>query len=250
MKLALTSAPTLILPSVGPDADFALYTDASALAIGAVLMQDQGKGLQPVAYESRKLNTHERNYPVCDLELLAVVHALRVFRCYLEGCRSFTVYTDHDTLKYFMTQQTLSGRKARWQELISPFAPNMTIEYRKGSKNFADGLSRLQGMELSSLTAHLEPDGAFLARIKSAYPLDKFYDKPPQFVTSTDGLYYVGSRVCIPADQHIRLNILKEFHDAPVAGHLGFHKTLAAVASRFWWPHMSRSVKAYLCLQL
>jgi len=91
-------------------------------------------------------------------ELLAVVHALRVFRCYLEGCRRFTVYTDHDTLKYFMTQQTLSGRKARWQEVLSPFAPNMTIEYRKGSKNFADGLSRLHGLELSPLTTHLEPD--------------------------------------------------------------------------------------------
>jgi len=99
-------------------------------------MQDQGKGLQPVAYESRKLNAHERNYPVCDLELLAGVHAWRVFRCYLEGCRRFTVYTDHDTLKYFMTQQTLSGRKARWQEVLSPFAPNMTIEYRKGFQEF------------------------------------------------------------------------------------------------------------------
>ena len=67
LKLALTSAPLLILPKVGPDAEFAMYTDASTLAIGAVLMQDQGKGLQPVAYESRKLNAHERNYPVCDL---------------------------------------------------------------------------------------------------------------------------------------------------------------------------------------
>ena len=246
LKLALTSAPLLVLPSIGPDSEFALYTDASTIAIGAVLMQDQGKGLQPVAYESRKLNTHEVNYPVCDLELLAVVHALRVFRCYLEGCRRFTVYTDHDTLKYFMTQQTLSGRKARWQEQLSPFAPFMTIEYRKGTKNFADGLSRLRNAELTPVTAHLEPDGDLLTRVKSAYPLDKLYDKPPQFVTSTDGLYYVGSRLCIPNDQPLRLELLKEFHDAPVAGHLGFHKTLAALSSRFWWPHMSRAVKAYV----
>ena len=246
LKLALTTAPLLILPSLGPDADFVLYTDASTLAIGAVLMQDQGAGLQPVAYESRKLNSHERNYPVCDLELLAVVHALRVFRCYLEGCRRFTVYTDHDTLKYFMTQQTLSGRKARWQELLSPFAPIMTIEYRKGTKNFADGLSRLQNVVLTPVTAELEPDNDLLARVRSAYPLDTLYAKPPPFVTSTDGLYYVGSRLCIPADQNLRLELLKEFHDTPVAGHLGFHKTLAALASRFWWPHMSRSVKAYV----
>ena len=85
-----------------------------------------------------------------------------------------------------------------------------------------------------------------LARVKTAYQSDKLYAEPPQFVTPTDGLYYVGSRLCIPADRHIRLDILREFHDAPVAGHLGFHKTLAAVASRFWWPHMSRSVKAYV----
>ena len=124
LKHALTSAPLLVLPKLGAEHEFTLYTDASQMAVGAVLLQDQGLGLQPVAYESRKLNDHEKNYPIAELELLAVVHALRVFRCYLEGCRSFTVITDHDTLRYFLTQKTLAGRKARWQELISPFAPS------------------------------------------------------------------------------------------------------------------------------
>jgi len=104
----------------------------------------------------------------------------------------------------------------------------------------------LNSVQLTPVTALLEPDADLLAQVRAAYPTDKLYDKPPQFVTSTDGLYYVGSRLCVPNDQALRLAILWEFHDAPVVGHLGFHKTLALVASRFWWPHMSRTVKAYV----
>ena len=59
------------------------------------------------------------------------------------GCRSFTVFTARDTMQYFLTQKTLVGRKARWQELISPFAPIMKIHYRPGPQNRADALARL-----------------------------------------------------------------------------------------------------------
>ncbi|GJP51358.1 hypothetical protein CLOM_g10513 [Closterium sp. NIES-68] len=62
-----------------------LITDASDLAVGAVVLQDFGEGLQPIAYESRKLNPAERNHPVHDKELLAIVHAFKVWRCYLTG---------------------------------------------------------------------------------------------------------------------------------------------------------------------
>ena len=88
LKHALTTTPVLATPEFAYPFD--LYTDASQFAIGATLLQDQGDGLQPIAYESRKLNSAERNYPIHKLELLAVVHAFRTWRCYLEGSSAST----------------------------------------------------------------------------------------------------------------------------------------------------------------
>lgn len=247
MKLALTTAPVLVLPYVGSDATFTLFCDASATAIAAVLLQDQGHGLQPVAYESRKLNPAECNYPIVERELLAIVHALRIYRCYLEGCKHFTVVTDHDTLKYFMTQRDLTGRKARWQEFLSPFAPAMTIEYRKGTLNRSDALTRLPDARLTTLTTTIGTDTEFLSSLKAAYPLDEYYSHPPKFVRKADdGLYYVGNRLCIPKDPTLRLKLLQEHHDVPYSGHSGYSKTLAGIALHFWWPHMTRSVRSYV----
>ena len=245
LKVALTTAPTLALPYVGTDATFTLYADASGKAIAAVLLQDQGKGLQPIAYESRRLNEHEANYPIRELELLAIVHAVRTYRCYLEGCQRFTVLTDHDTLRHFMTQPSLSGRQARWQELLSPYANIMEIKHIKGAENMADALTRLPAVHFLS-TATLGYDHDLLEAIKSAYALDPLYLKPPRFVRERDGLYFVGNRLAIPKDNSLRARLLREQHDAPYSGHLGHNKTLASVASRYWWPHLSRSVRAYV----
>ncbi len=104
----------LTIPFTGPESTFELHTDASGVGIGALLSQDQGSGPQPVAFESRKRSPAERNYPVHEQELLAVVHAVKTFRHYLEGCKSFVLYTDHRSLIYFLNQKDLSRRQARW----------------------------------------------------------------------------------------------------------------------------------------
>jgi hypothetical protein len=115
LKQHLTSAPVLLLPD--PTKPFSVTADASDLAIGAVLSQNQGKGEQPVAYESRKLSPAEINYPIHEKELLAIVHALKLWRPYLEGTK-FTVITDHASLEFIKSQSTLSRRQARWLEVL------------------------------------------------------------------------------------------------------------------------------------
>ncbi|CAI7781013.1 unnamed protein product [Closterium sp. NIES-53] len=115
LKTALTSAPVLILPD--PELDYVIEADASDQAVGVVLMQDQGKGMQPIAYLSKKLHGAELNHPIHDKEALAIVNAFKAWRCYLEG-RKTTIYTDHCSLKYLKTQPTLSRRQVRWIEFL------------------------------------------------------------------------------------------------------------------------------------
>jgi hypothetical protein len=88
LKLRLISAPCLVLPEVSSDATFNVATNASTTGIAAVMLQDQGGGLQPVSYRARKLNQAERGntYYAYDLEALVVCEAIKHWRCYLEGC--------------------------------------------------------------------------------------------------------------------------------------------------------------------
>ena len=118
----------------------------------------------PIAFESRKLNSAELNYTVTEKEMLAVVHALRVWRCYLEGAE-FTVFTDHVSNTFFQTQPSLSRRQARWSEFIQRFGV-FKWEYLKGERNVADALSR--GDVTASLPQNVDSDkaqpfGAFVA---------------------------------------------------------------------------------------
>ena len=103
LKEILIEAPVLIQPTSGRD--YTVYSDASRIGLGCILMQD-GK---VVAYASRQLKSHEKNYPTHDLELAAVVFALKIWRHYLYGekCR---IFTDHKSLKYLLTQKDLNLR--------------------------------------------------------------------------------------------------------------------------------------------
>ncbi|GJP60630.1 hypothetical protein CLOP_g17857 [Closterium sp. NIES-67] len=123
-----------------PHRPFELITDASDLAVGTVLLQDFGEGLQPIAYESRKLNPAERNYPVHDKELLAIVHAFKVWRCYLTGA-DVTVRTDHKSLQFIRAQLTLNPRQIRLLDYLeSNF--HYRVTYKRGASNIADALTR------------------------------------------------------------------------------------------------------------
>ena len=103
LKKRLTAAPVLVLQDLSNN--FSIYCDASHQGFGCVLMQEQ----RVVAYASRQLRKHELNYPTHDLELAAMVHALKIWRHYLIGRKS-DIYTNHKSLKYIFTQTDLNLR--------------------------------------------------------------------------------------------------------------------------------------------
>ncbi|GJR68006.1 putative reverse transcriptase domain-containing protein [Tanacetum coccineum] len=119
----------------GPE-DFVVYFDASGIGLGCVLMQ-RGK---VIAYVSRQLKIHEKNYTTYDLEFGAVVFALKIWRHYLYGTKS-VIYMDHKSLQHIFSQKELNMRQRRWIELFSDY--ECEIRYHPGKANVvADALSR------------------------------------------------------------------------------------------------------------
>ncbi|KAI3715240.1 hypothetical protein L6452_22213 [Arctium lappa] len=130
----LCEAPILSLPEGSED--FVVYSDASKMGLGCVLMQ-RGK---VIAYALRQLKIHEENYPTHDLELAAVVFALKLWRHYLYGTKC-TLFTDHKSLKYVFDQKELNMRQRRWLELLKDY--DCELLYHPGKANVvADALSR------------------------------------------------------------------------------------------------------------
>jgi len=131
LKKRLTTAPVLAMPDIHKNFD--IYCDASRQGLGCVLMQEG----RVVAYASRQLRKHELNYPTHDLELAAVVHALKIWRHYILGNRC-EIYTDHKSLKYIFTQNDLNLRQRRWLELIKDY--DLGIHYHPGKANVVAGV--------------------------------------------------------------------------------------------------------------
>nr|GEY03991.1 putative reverse transcriptase domain-containing protein [Tanacetum cinerariifolium] len=134
LKQKLCSAPILALPEGSED--FIVYCDASNKGLGAVLMQRE----KVISYASRQLKIHEKNYMTHDLELGAVVFALKIWRHYLYGTKC-TVFTDHKSLQHILDQKELNMRQRRWLELLSDY--DCDIHYHPGKANvISDALSR------------------------------------------------------------------------------------------------------------
>jgi transposase InsO family protein len=257
LKQAISSAPVL---AVADDSlTYVVTTDASGFAVGATLSQDQGKGLQPIAFLSHKLDKHERNYPVHEQELLAVIIALKEWRHYLHG-RKFKIITDHQSLRYLSTQPHLSSRQVRWSEFLQQF--EFDIEYRPGRLNTAaDALSRRidhqpppspQLHNLTTSTHSIATD--LLQRIRSAYFDDPFchelLSNPSHHSYSLysvhNNLIFSGFQLYVPSSDEIKSQLMKEAHDSAVAGHVGVAKTLDSLTRTYYWPKMAQDVKEYI----
>ncbi|GKA28227.1 putative reverse transcriptase domain-containing protein [Tanacetum coccineum] len=134
LKEKLCSAPILAIPEGAEN--FIVYCDASHKGLGAILMQNK----KVIAYASQYLEIHEKNYTTHDLELGAVVFALKIWRHYLYGIKC-TMFTNHKSLQHILDQKELNMRQLLWLELLSDY--DCEIHYHPGKANVvADALSR------------------------------------------------------------------------------------------------------------
>ncbi|KAA3480029.1 DNA/RNA polymerases superfamily protein [Gossypium australe] len=259
LKRFLTEAPVLIQPEARKE--FMIYCDASHTGLGCVLMQD-GK---VVAYASRQLRPHEANYPTHDLELAAVVFALKIWRHYLYGEKS-VIYIDHKSLKYLLAQKELNLRQRRWIELLKDY--DCSIEYHPGKANVvADALShkiisdlramfaRLSLYDNGSLLAELQVKPSWVSEVKEKQQTDELLkgkfqvgtsDGSTEFSVNKEGLICFQGRVCMPEDSELRRKILQEVHGSPYAMHPGGSKMYRDLREQFWWSGLKREVTEFM----
>lgn len=137
----LTSAPVLAAPNFTHS--FQLEVDASALGMGAVLLQEDDEGFEhPICYFSRKFNKPQRNYSTIEKEALGLILALQFFEVYVgSSVLPVTVYTDHNPLVFLSRMYNHNQRLMRWALIVQNY--NLIIKHKKGSENIvADTLSR------------------------------------------------------------------------------------------------------------
>ena len=236
IKVALTTAPVLRLPDF--DKLFDVATDASGLGIGAVLSQE----LHPISFFSEKLSEPKSRYSNYDRELYAVVQALKFWRHYLIH-REFTIYSDHEALRYLHSQQKLSARHGRWVEILQEFS--FSLRHRPGRENkVADALSRRQhtlqvsqaaitGFDRLPLIYQDCPDfRAYLGSIATHQPNYRV----------EAGYLFFRDRLCIPSGS-TRDFLIWELHGGGMAGHFGVTKTIQATESCYYWPPLRRDVR-------
>ncbi|GJT91542.1 putative reverse transcriptase domain-containing protein, partial [Tanacetum coccineum] len=130
LKQKLCSAPILALPKGSED--FIAYCDASIKGLGVVLMQRD----KVISYASRQLKIHEKNYTTHDLELEAIVFALKIWRHYLYGTK-WTVFTDHKSWQHILNQKELNMRQRRWLELLNDYDCEIRYHTEKAIKSLS-----------------------------------------------------------------------------------------------------------------
>jgi hypothetical protein len=242
LKEKITERPIMVLPNFGKT--FQGRCDASGVAIGAVLSQDN----RPVSYFSEKLNETKRKYSTYDKEFYAIIQALKKWRHYLVP-QEFILYRDNQALKFIIRQEKLNQRHAKWIEFMQNFT--FVIKHIVGNANkVVDALSRrcliLQEFQVKTLG---------FEHLKDMYYDDPDFKEAYEACENTvlrdrsqwteymiqEGLLFKGNQLCIPKCS-MRDNLLKEKHSGGLAGHFGHDKTFAQLSSSYYWPGMRTEV--------
>ncbi|GBG79339.1 hypothetical protein CBR_g29489 [Chara braunii] len=253
LKEALVSHPVLRIAD--PNLTFVVTTDASQYGIGAVLQQDDGDGLCPLEYYSKRMPSHKVTTSTYMHELYALREALAHCKHHLLG-RHFKVYSDHQTLQWIKTQTDLSPTLTRWLHDIDVY--NFELKHKKGCYNcVADALSRhpefltclvdsydLRRKLKEDLVEHTakDPDLSPILEQLKADPSSQ-----PDF-HECEGLvfrrYGKFDRLCVPNHAHLRTYFLDFAHGR--SGHFGFEKTYGSLLQQFDWPGMKGSAQKFI----
>ncbi|GJS74337.1 putative reverse transcriptase domain-containing protein, partial [Tanacetum coccineum] len=222
LKQKLCSAPILALPEGSEN--FVVYYDDSRKGLGAVLMQRE----KVIAYASRQLKVHEKNYTTHDLELGAVVFALKMWRHYLYGAKC-VVFTYNKSLQHILDQKELNMRQRRWLELLSDY--DCEIRYHPGKANVvADALSRKE---------RIKPLREENFRIEDLCGMIKKLEK------HADGTLCLNGRSWIPCFGDLRELIMNESHKSKYSIHPGSDKMYQDLKKLYWWPNIKAEIATY-----
>ncbi|GJW83798.1 putative reverse transcriptase domain-containing protein [Tanacetum coccineum] len=229
-KAEVGSAPILALPKGSED--FIIYCDALIKGLGVVLMQRE----KVIAYASRQLKIHEKNYTTHDLELGAVVFALKICRHYLYGIKC-TMFIDHKSLQHILDQKEFNIRQCRWLELLSDY--DGEIRYHPGKANVvADALSRKeQNKPLQS-----EDVGCML--IENSKDPEK--SRKEKLEPRADGTLCFNNRSWLSCFGDLRALIMHESHKLKYSVHPGSDKMYQDMKQLYWWPNIKVDIATYV----
>lgn len=233
LKSIIVKRPSTYLPDLRKP--FCVVTDASGMAMGAVLAQRGEDGeMRIIEYMSKAFNERERRlYSPIEAEAAAVVTALQKWRHYLEA-KEFEILSDHKPLKWLWTKRKITNPRLRnWAQFLGQF-PIKDFEYIKGDDNdMADTLSRL---EVGAID-----DGLRDERLK------KLVQRCPHSYIRENGKIWLVERnerrLCVD-DEEERRQIITEAHDK--GGHLGRFKTEEVIRQRFYWPSWKEDIRRHL----
>ncbi|GJT91625.1 putative reverse transcriptase domain-containing protein [Tanacetum coccineum] len=248
LKQKLYEAPILALPE-GND-NFVVYCDASHQGLGAVLMQRE----KVIAYASRQLKPHKENYTTHNLELGAVVFALKIWRYYLYGTKC-TVFTDHKSLQHILDQKELNMRQRRWLELLADY--DCEIHNHPGKENVvADTLSRKERIKPLRVTAlvmtlHLKlPSQIHKAQTEAIkeenIKAENLQGMDKAFKVRLDGIRCIKNQSWLQLFGNLRNLIMHESYKSKYSIHPGSDKMYPGLKKLYWWPKMKAIIVEYV----